>query len=450
MIIKETEELYNLYIETTGACTDTRDIKEGCMFFALKGDNFDGNSFIDEALNKGAKFSVTDNENLYQKSDNKASLLLVTSVLEWLQKIARYHRRKHKIPVIALTGTNGKTTTKELIAATLSKKFNVLATKGNLNNHIGVPLTLLNINDQTQVAVIEMGASAPGEIEMLTKIVCPSFGLITNVGKAHLAGFGSFDGVKKTKGELYDELQTYRKIAFVNVDNPDILEMAQERPLMQFVPYGVKNDGAKIIKEKGNPYLVMEINNPSILSASPSIIKLNTKLIGDYNADNILAALCISTYFDVKITDAVGAIEHYIPSNNRSQLKDTGSNILIIDAYNANPTSMNAALTNFGTIEHKNKVLILGDMLELGEDSLNEHINMLKKGESINPKQIYLIGKEFSKAYKVISNEIKSNIVLYDKSINLLEYLKENKISNNLILIKGSRGTRLEILTEAL
>ncbi len=448
MIINDIAELYALYIETTGVCTDTREIKKDSMFFALKGDNFDGNQFISQAIEKGAKYSLTDNDDIYQQSQDKEHILFVTNVLEALQQMARFHRRKFKIPVIALTGTNGKTTTKELITATLSKKYNVLSTKGNLNNHIGVPLTLLNISQDTQVAVIEMGASAPGEIELLTRLVCPSFGLITNVGKAHLAGFGSYEGVKKTKGELYDQLQSHKKIAFVNVDNPEILKMAQERPLMQFVPYGIKNDGATIVCEENNPFLVMLINNPCLMASSPSEIKLSTKLIGSYNADNILAAICISTYFDVNIIDAISAIEHYEPSNNRSQLKNTANNSLIIDAYNANPTSMGAALSNFENIKHPKKALILGDMLELGEDSLQEHINILERADKLHAEKIYIVGKEFAQAYNKIKPGITSSIQLFPNSRDLSAHITTEPLNGYLILIKGSRGTRLEQIVE--
>ena len=449
MEIIDIAELYNLYIQTSGVCTDTRDIKESSMFFALKGENFDGNLFAQDALAKGAKYAVLDNKDLYLAIENKENIILVEDVLVALQQMARYHRRRFKIPIIALTGTNGKTTTKELITATLSKKFNVVSTKGNLNNHIGVPLTLLNINSDTQVAVIEMGASAPGEIELLTKIVMPSFGLITNIGKAHLAGFGSFEGVKKTKGELYDQLQTYKKIAFVNVDNPLILEMVAERPLMQYVPYGINNDGATIIKEEGNPFLQLQINNPSILSASPTKINISTKLIGDYNADNILAALCVANYFDLSIVEAVKAIENYEPTNNRSQLKKTGNNTLIIDAYNANPTSMGAALKNFDSLLYQNKVMILGDMLELGDDSLFEHKDLINKALEIKPNQIFLVGGEFEKAYNCLDKQ-NDIIKLFPNSIELSKYLEENPQKGELILIKGSRGTRLERVIDKL
>ncbi|MEG2849021.1 MAG: Mur ligase family protein [Bacteroidales bacterium] len=244
MINLEIPQVYELYISSTGVCTDTRNIKEGCMFFALKGETFNGNNFAQSALQQGAKYVVIDDSTAYV---NTESMILVNNVLVTLQQLARYYRLRYKIPVIALTGTNGKTTTKELITAALSTKYNVVSTKGNLNNHIGVPLTLLSINSNTQIAVIEMGASSPGEIEALVKLVCPSFGLITNVGKAHLLGFGSFEGVKKTKGELYDNLVEYRKIAFVNTDNPHLVEMVRQRPTMQIVPYGVKSNCVQIV-----------------------------------------------------------------------------------------------------------------------------------------------------------------------------------------------------------
>ena len=317
----EIEEIYRIYSEkSSGVCTDTRNILPGSMFFALRGETFNGNDFVINALDGGAAYAVAD-EPAVEAADPER-VILVESVLETLQQLARHHRRQFKIPVIALTGTNGKTTTKELIAACLRKKYNVVATEGNLNNHIGVPLTLFRINAETQAAVIEMGASNPGEIATLVKLACPSFGLITNVGKAHLQGFGSFEGVMATKGELYDNLNEYRKIAFVNVDNPYLVQMASTRERMQLVPYGTSNDGARIVIEDGSPFLTMMVSNPCYTAVEeagePEWFTVRTNLIGSYNSDNVLAALCVATYMNVPATDAVAAISEYVPSNNRS------------------------------------------------------------------------------------------------------------------------------------
>lgn len=476
MIHLEISRIYELYVSTAGVCTDTRKIETGCMFFALRGDTFNGNDFAFQALEQGAKYVVVDDEAVYNRWEKEGqhgaqltdgpAMLLVKNVLETLQQMARFHRLKYKIPVIGLTGTNGKTTTKELITAALSVKFNVISTAGNLNNHIGVPLTLLNINEETQVAVIEMGASAPGEIETLMNLACPSFGLITNVGKAHLQGFGSFDGVKKTKGELYDNLAEHRKIAFVNVDNPHLWEMAQQRPSLQIVPYGIRNDNAEIERKTGSPYLNMVVRHPCAAAVcgriniaddgvayaccEPAEIEVNTHLIGDYNADNVLAALCIATYFDVPAMDAVQAVENYTPANNRSQMTKTEKNILIIDAYNANPTSMRASLENFAGLELPGKILILGDMLELGADSLDEHKGIIELAVSMAPDFIYLVGGEFARAYANLNGLSYKNIALFTDSLQLRERLLATRPHSSTVLIKGSRGTRLERIFDAL
>lgn len=450
------EEIYNCYIQSSGVCTDTRNITTDCTFFALKGETFNGNDFAAKALELGAMYAVVDEVDV--ESQNPERLILVDNVLETLQQVARYHRLKHKIPVIAITGTNGKTTTKELIATVLQTKYNVVYTQGNLNNHIGVPLTLLRIDKDTQVAVIEMGASNPGEISTLVKLVCPSFGLITNVGKAHLQGFGSIEGVMKTKGELYDNLMEHKKIAFANIDNPYIMEMVKQRPNMQIVPYGVKNDNARIIiDESGSPFLRVIIPNPCVMdvcnNVGPTEIIINTHLIGNYNIDNVLAALCVSGYLAIPTADAVMAISNYVPSNNRSQMTKTANNTLIVDAYNANPTSMKASLDNFKELKMNNKVLVLGDMLELGEDSLAEHKNMVKTALEINPSRVFFVGKEFAAAYSslVEENEVfSSNVILTNNSLALRDWLQQNPVKGCNILIKGSHGIHLERLIDVL
>lgn len=489
----EIAQIYELYVSSSGVCTDTRNILENSMFFALKGEIFNGNDFAPQALAAGAKYVVVDDAAVYARWEQVRTpqleekpvaegeepqfvevkaMILVENVLETLQQVARCHRLKFKIPVIALTGTNGKTTTKELISTALAAKYNVVSTSGNLNNHIGVPLTLFRINKETQVAVIEMGASGPGEIELLAKLACPSFGLITNVGKAHLLGFGSFEGVKKTKGELYGDLLEHKKIAFVNVDNPHLMEMVAQHPGLQMVPYGMKNDGARLIRKSGSPYLSICIHNPCLVAVcenltsevseqialengitreccEPAEIPVNTNLIGDYNADNVLAALCIATYFAVPAKDAVAAIERYVPSNNRSQMTKTGRNTLIIDAYNANPTSMRASLENFSRLDMEHKHLILGDMLELGPDSVAEHMEIIRLALSLTPERIFLVGGEFAKGVAELG-DLPARVELFESSVLLAQRLKDLQLSGASVLIKGSRGTRLELVFETL
>ncbi len=448
------EQIYGIYSENTaGVCTDTRNILPDGMFFALKGETFNGNEFVAAALAGGAAYAVSD-EQWVEEADPQR-VILVGSVLETLQQMARFHRKKFRIPVIGLTGTNGKTTTKELIAATLRCKFNVVATEGNLNNHIGVPLTLLRINNDTQAAVIEMGASNPGEIATLVQIVCPSFGLVTNVGKAHLQGFGSLEGVMATKGELYDNLLEHKKIAFVNIDNPILMEMVAKRSQLHIVPYGASNDNAEIVLEEGNPYLVATIPNPCYTAVSengePQRLTIRTNLIGGYNLDNVLAAMCVSSYLDIPAADAIRALEEYCPSNNRSQLKKTDSNTLVIDAYNANPTSMKASIENFALLSLPHKVLMLGDMLELGSDSLNEHIGILSLAVQKGFEKIFLVGSEFAAARsKLMDDQLQGDILLFNDSLLLQQYLKEKPLSGCSVLIKGSRGKRLERVIEVL
>lgn len=450
----EIEDIYGVYCGCAGGvCTDTRNINPGCMFFALRGETFNGNDFALSALEKGAAYAVVDEPQVEKEDTDR--IILVEDVLVALQQMARHHRKQFRIPVLALTGTNGKTTTKELVAACLRTKYNVVATEGNLNNHIGVPLTLLRLDADTQAAVIEMGASNPGEIDTLVKIVCPSFGLITNVGKAHLQGFGSLEGVMATKGELYDDLAGHRKIAFVNVDNPLLVRMASQRERLQTVPYGIQNDGARIIVGDGNPFLKMEIPNPCFeaveKNGEPQWLAVNTNLIGAYNADNVLAALCVASYMDVPAADAIAAIEAYEPSNKRSQLMQTGNNTLVVDAYNANPTSMAASIENFASLKLPSKVLVLGDMLELGEDSLLEHRNILLLAKEKGIEKLFLVGGEFASACTSLGDELSGmQIDLSEDSLLLRHKFEEKPISGCSVLIKGSRGKRLERILDVL
>ena len=390
-------EIYNRYKECGCVTTDTRTLKGGEMFFALKGENFDGNEYALKALEAGAAYAVVNSSAKVSESDDPR-LIKVDDTLQTLQELARWHRSMtfvdgKPLTVIALTGTNGKTTTKELIREVLSVKYRVTATEGNLNNSIGVPLTLLKVNSQTQLAVVEMGASHPGDIKELVNIALPNFGLITNVGKAHLLGFGSFEGVMQTKGELYDYLRRTADKVFLNVDNPYLCRMASEREMHQdserpdqslVIPYGLDYSSAKVLPSTAEyPFLRIELPSGRIIS---------TNLVGSYNADNVMAAIAVGDHFGVTLEEAVAAIEAYVPSNNRSQMTKTERNTLIVDAYNANPTSMEAALKNFANVESDNKVAMLGDMLELGSESVAEHVRIAEMAISLGLKRVCFVG----------------------------------------------------------
>ena len=367
-------DIYRIFKECGTVTTDSRTLKGGELFFALKGKNFDGNEYALKALEAGAAYAVVNASSAVASAED-SRLIRVEDTLKTLQELARWHRSMtfvdgKPLTVVALTGTNGKTTTKELIRQVLSVKYKVTATEGNLNNSIGVPLTLLNIDSSTQIAVVEMGASHPGDIKELVDIALPNYGLITNVGKAHLLGFGSFEGVKATKGELYDYLRRTSDKVFLNADNPHLCQMAAERnlhndperPYSLVIPYGLEYQGAKVLPSSAEfPYLRISLSDGKIV---------NTNLVGAYNADNVMAAIAVGCHFGVTLECAVKAVEAYVPSNNRSQMTRTEKNSLIVDAYNANPTSMDAALTNFAMVEAERKVAMLGDMLELGEELL--------------------------------------------------------------------------------
>lgn len=378
--------LYQTYLQHTDITTDSRKITPGCIFFALKGVRFNGNEFAAAAMESGASFVVTD-EAGYELNDR---CLLVKDVLETLQELATYHRRQLQIPVIAITGSNGKTTTKELMGAVLAKKYNIKCTEGNLNNHIGVPLTLLRMNKNTQVAVIEMGANHPGEIEFLCKIALPAYGIITNAGKAHLEGFGGFDGVVHAKTELYRFLAARQGKVFVNYNDPLLMKLSSG---LERVTYGM-DDKAWLSGTK-NP--AKDFVSLSIVTSRGSLLQINSNLFGGYNAMNILAAACTGRYFQVRDEDICSAIEAYQPSNNRSQVLSTGRNLLILDAYNANPASMEAALRSFAQSSYKNRSLILGDMLELGNESDTEHMRILKLLEELAFEDVYLVGPVFTR-----------------------------------------------------
>lgn len=442
--------IYNKFKECGVVTTDTRTLKGGEMFFALKGENFDGNEYAQKALELGARYAVVNKSSAAASSDDPR-LVKVDDTLKTLQDLARWHRSMtivdgKPLTVIALTGTNGKTTTKELIREVLSVKYRVTATEGNLNNSIGVPLTLLKINQDTQLAVVEMGASHPGDIKELVDIALPNYGLITNVGKAHLLGFGSFEGVKKTKGELYDYLRRTSDKVFINADNPHLCQMASERnlqsdperPYSLLIPYGLEYQGASVLPSSAEePFL--RISVPVTPGTAEGSLLIRTNLVGSYNADNVMAAIAVGAQFGVSLEDAVRAIEAYVPSNNRSQMTRTEHNTLIVDAYNANPTSMAAALENFSNVSADCRIAMLGDMLELGEDSAAEHKAVIESALSRGFCKVFFVGKEFA-SVSVASD----NAMFFQTSDELADYLKANPVHGATILIKGSRGTRME------
>ena len=422
------KQIYQLYKKHHIVFTDSRKAKQGGIFFALKGDRFDGNEYALQAIADGADFAVVDRIDLA----NNTKCIYVDDVLKCLQQLANYHRRNLTIPILAITGTNGKTTTKELISAVLSQKFNVLATKGNLNNHIGVPLTLLEIGEQHQVAIVEMGANHQGEIEFLCKIAEPDFGLITNVGKAHLEGFGSFEGVMKTKAELYRFIESNGKSVFINSDNPFLSEMAGDK--LNRLTYGVKNHLAQL---KGNIasndlFLVSKILFPK------GWLYVKSNLTGDYNLENILAAARIGVHFNVDPILIQRGIELYQPTNNRSQILKKGSLTFIVDCYNANPSSMEVAINNFININKPDKVLILGDMLELGDNSFDEHNKVVEQIKLSDIKTVFLIGKFFQRI------NTPEHIIKFANVEELKQKVDMNSWEHKFILIKGSRGIQLE------
>ena len=446
-------EIYSRFKECGCVTTDTRTLTGGEMFFALKGENFDGNEYAMKALELGAAYAVVNASSAAADSDDPR-LIKVEDTLATLQELARWHRSMtfvdgKPLTVIALTGTNGKTTTKELIREVLSKRYRVTATEGNLNNSIGVPLTLLKINSDTQIAVIEMGASHPGDIRELVNIALPNFGLITNVGKAHLLGFGSFEGVKQTKGELYDYLRRTADKIFLNVDNPHLCAMAAERSMQHdserpdcslVIPYGLGYAHAQVLPSSPeNPFLRI-----AVPVAEGESVTIATNLVGSYNADNVMAAIAVGCHFGVSFDEAVGAIEAYVPSNNRSQMTRTSSNTLIVDAYNANPTSMEAALGNFATVESDQKIAALGDMLELGDESLAEHVRIAAMALDLGLQRVCFVGTEFAKALATFEDLPADKVISFDTSAELAEWFTANPCQGSIILIKGSRGTRME------
>ena len=438
----ELSELYKLYQQHPLITTDSRDCPEGSIFFALKGESFDGNRFAKAALEKGCAYAVIDEREFVEEGNGR--LILVDNVLTTFKELAREHRRRFDIPVIGITGTNGKTTTKELIAAVLGEKYNVMYTRGNFNNDVGVPKTLFSLRPEHEIAVVEMGASHPGDIKALVDYVEPTCGLITNVGRAHLQGFGSFEGVKRTKGELYDFLESHNGLLFLNESNPDLMEMAAQRNFGRIISYG-RDEGGNVEGEviDCSPFLNFRWRQHLHAGQMPAnAYEVETHLIGAYNLDNMLAAIAVGLHFGVSPAQINHALGHYIPSNNRSQLETTEHNRLIVDAYNANPSSMAAAIDNFKLMKAERKMAILGDMLELGAVSDEEHQKTVDALAAAGIKEVWLVGEEFGKthtAFRKFKNvdEVKAAIAAH-------------RPENYYILIKGSNGIHLSQLPELL
>jgi len=425
------KQLYHIFKSCKGVSTDSRRIPEGCLFVALKGERFDGNKYALNALEKGAAYALVSDKQLSQNDQ----LIQVEDTLDTLQKLARHHRRQFDIPFVAITGSNGKTTTKELVSVVLSARYKTHFTKGNFNNHIGVPLTLLALPSDTEIAIIEMGANHIGEIDFLCQIAEPTHGLITNVGKAHLEGFGSFEGVKQTKSELYRYLsKTWGKI-FINRDEAHLQDLLPRE--VEVVPYQKGNNGQfEIDMVSADPFVKITLKNGESHTIS-------THLIGAYNFNNILTAITVGHYFDVVHEAMKTAIEAYTPTNNRSQFLEKNTNKYILDAYNANPTSMHIAVDNFSKLQTDlDKIVVLGDMLELGEDSEAEHQKIVATLETSQLKYALLVGQEFGKV------NLPDNGIHFKDVQTLKDWFDEQKITKIYFLIKGSRGIRLEKLLE--
>ena len=424
------EEIYSRFSECSGVTTDSRKCGPGLMFFALKGERFDGNEFVRGALEQRCSYAVMDNAGLYDAADSR--MILVDNVLAALQQVAAYHRRQLGRTVIGITGTNGKTTTKELTSAVMSTTYNILCTQGNLNNSIGVPLTVLGLKPEHEYAIVEMGASHPGDINELVEISQPDFGLITNVGKAHLLGFGSFEGVKRTKGELYDWLRAHNGTAFVNRDNEHLQQMCAGLPVIEYGHPG--QDGLLVEGDvlECNPFVKFRWR-----SGKGDWHTVQTNLIGAYNVDNALAAITVGLHFGVSERNASDAVANYKPQNNRSQLTETERNHLVVDAYNANPTSMAAALENFSMIKADNKMLILGDMRELGEVSQTEHKRIVEDLKKYGFTEVWLVGEEFAKAAQGSGFRLFADVDAVNK------VLESESLSGYTILIKGSNSIGL-------
>ena len=424
------ETLYKKYKESTGVSIDTRSLEEGELFFCLRGENFNGNKFALQALEAGASFVIVDDSDYY---DERKPMLLVEDSLQTLQSLSKYHRNKINGRIIGITGTNGKTTTKELVSAVLSTHFNCLSTKGNFNNHIGVPLTLLRIKKDTELSVVEMGANHPNEIEELCEWVQPDFGLITNIGKAHLEGFGSFQNIIITKTALYRKVKQLNGTLFVNADDTLLMEKSVGINRKTYSSDALSQYKIELQASHGN--LKFTWNGTSV----------QTQLFGEYNLYNAAAAIAIGSYFNVPVDKIIRSLEAYTPSNNRSQLEIGKNNELILDAYNANPDSMKQALHNFSVSIMKNKAVILGDMLELGSYEELEHKSILDLSSSLNIDQAYFVGPAF-----YLQKEKYPHFQFFKDNIEIKKYFETNPMKDYRILLKGSRGIKLEVLKEQL
>jgi len=424
------EEIYQIFLKSTGVCTDTRSIKEGNLFIALKGPNFNANRFARQAIQKGAIAAVIDDENF----EIPGKTILVKNGLITLQELARYHRKNLKIPIIGLTGSNGKTTSKELIDLVLNTTYNTFSTQGNLNNHIGVPLSVLSITKEHEMAVIEMGANHIGEIADLCNISQPTHGFITNIGKAHIGLFGGFEGVIRAKSELYNYLIQHEGVIFVNQSQEILMNMSKRMSNPIFYP------------DAGSYY------HCSLLDADPFVrvktennLEITSQLSGKYNFDNIATALCLGKFFQVEERKAVQAIENYLPSNNRSQIVKKGSNTIMLDAYNANPSSMEKAIETLAQSTSKNKVAIVGDMYELGDETKKEHENIGILLEKHAIHEALFCGEFMKDAYKTFGKGL-----YFEKKTELIEYLKTHQFKDSTMLIKASRALALEDVVEYL
>ncbi|WP_160716211.1 UDP-N-acetylmuramoyl-tripeptide--D-alanyl-D-alanine ligase [Chitinophaga solisilvae] len=417
------EQLYKIYRQNPGVQTDTRKLRTNDIFFALKGNNFNGNEFAAKALEMGAAFAVVDEAAYFTRPDK---MMLVDDALETLQQLALEHRKQLNIPVLAITGTNGKTTTKELINAALSAGLKTYATEGNLNNHIGVPLTILSIRPDVEIAVIEMGANHQLEIASYCKIALPTHGIITNIGKAHLEGFGGEEGVKKAKGELYDFLRATNGTVFVCHDYNYLVEMSKGIP--HIITYGNKDADYTGTPAADTAFLGVQVNGEAGF--------IQTQLVGAYNFPNVMAAIAVASHFKVPPAKAAAAIAAYTPSNNRSQVIRQGSNTIIMDAYNANPSSMKAAIDNFAGIQAPKKVLLLGAMMELGADSIREHEALVAMLERTHWDAVVLVGGDFKK--------ITHPYIYLENSAEAGKWLQQQQLQDTYILIKGSRSTGME------
>ena len=423
------EKIYELYKTAYTVTTDSRTITQNCVFVALKGEHFDGNDFAFKVAEEGIAAAVIADRQDLPKHDR---LFVVEDSLKALQELARYHREQLGLPIIGITGTNGKTTTKELVSAVLAKKYNIVFTQGNFNNQLGVPLTLLRIKPGTDMAVVEMGASHPGDINELTGIGEPNYGMITNIGCAHLRDFGGYEGVIKTKNEMYQYIGAHKGLLFVNKDNELLMQLANS---INKVTYGTGNDAdvkGKLLS--ANPYLSVEWNGH----------KIDTQLVGDYNFENVMAAICIGKYFKVDDNDIVEALSSYCPTNNRSQVIETGKNRVVMDAYNANPTSMSYSIKNFRNICKDDNLLILGDMRELGKESEQEHKMIIELLKELKFKNVYLVGEEFSK----VSED--SKFPTFENVETLIQHLANNPVKGKDILVKGSNGVHLNKIIDSL